>query len=623
MRNLYVVFISIRVMALHKLRRFLIGSPLLSSNSHHELIPKWKALAVLSSDALSSTAYATEEIIIPLSLSGVAFATMWSLPIALAILALMVIITISYRQTINAYPNGGGAYIVAKENLGTSAGLIAAAALLIDYVLTVSVSVSAGVENIVSAFPQMANVQVFTCVWIILLIMILSLRGIGESSTIFAIPTYLFILSIFLLILVGIFRGPVEGYKVVQNAMSENLPDIGIILLLRAFSSGCTALTGIEAISNGIPIFRHPQSKNANRTLIAMVIILGTLFAGITYLVKHLGIAHVENTTMISSLASSIFGNGFFYYAVQVSTALILFLAASTSYADFPRLSSLLAKDRYAPRQLASIGDRLVFSNGIIGLTIAAIILVVMFGGRTHHLIPLYAVGVFISFTLSQAGMVVHHYKLREEGWKSSLVINGLGALTTGIVALVIAAFKFRHGAWMVVVLIPIIVFIFQRIHAHYIMFAREISQSFYEFKKLDKVTDHVVVIPVSGLHRGVHNAIRYGKSISHDLRICFVKTDEESYQRMQTAWTEKYPDLKLHVLESPYRSISEPIIEFIDEIADEHPAEFITVIFPECVTAKWRHQLLHNQTAWLIKLSLIYKRNIIVTSVKYHLMTT
>ena len=610
-------------MALSKMRRFLIGSPLLSSHSQHELIPKWKALAVLSSDALSSTAYATEEIIIPLSMAGIAFATSWSLPIALAILALMIIITISYRQTIQAYPNGGGAYIVAKENLGTGAGLVAGAALLIDYVLTVSVSVSAGVENLISAFPAMASVQVFTCIWIILLIMVLSLRGVGESSTIFAIPTYLFIFSIFALILVGIFRGPADSYVVMKNAVSENLPDIGIILMLRAFSSGCTALTGIEAISNGIPIFRPPQSRNANRTLVAMVLILGILFAGITYLVNHLGIIHIEGTTMISALAKAIFGNGYFYYLVQGSTALILFLAASTSYADFPRLASLLAKDRYAPRQLASIGDRLVFSNGIIGLTFAAIVLVIMFGGQTHHLIPLYAVGVFISFTLSQAGMVIHHFRLREKGWVGSLMINGLGALTTGIVALVIAGFKFTHGAWMVVVLIPIIVFIFHRIHVHYVMFAREITQSHYDMKKLERVNEHVVVIPISGLHRGVQNAIRYGMSISHDLRVCFVKTDEESFQRITLAWNEKYPNLQLHVLDSPYRSISGPILDFIDQIANEHPAEFVTVIFPEFVTAKWRHQLLHNQTAWLIKLSLIYRRNIIVTSVKYHLSTT
>ncbi len=402
-----------------KLRRALIGSPIPSSDHHHTLIPKWKALAVLSSDALSSTAYATEEIIIPLALSGIYLATFWALPVALGILALMVIITLSYRQTIVAYPNGGGAYIVAKENLGAGAGLVAAAALMIDYILTVSVSVSAGVENLMSAFPQLESVQVLFCSVVILLIMFLSLRGIKESSTIFAIPTYMFVFSIFTMIIVGIVRGPLEG-PVAVKAIAKTLPDIGLILLLRAFSSGCTALTGIEAISNGIPLFQHPQSKNANRTLVAMVVILGILFAGITYLVNQFGLTHLDNETLISSLSKTVFGTGFFYYLIQASTALILFLAASTSYADFPRLASLLAKDRYAPRQLGNIGDRLVFSNGIIGLTLCSILLVILFGGQTHHLIPLYAVGVFLSFTLSQAGMVVHHYRLREKNWLSS-----------------------------------------------------------------------------------------------------------------------------------------------------------------------------------------------------------
>ncbi len=609
-------------MYVSKIRRLLIGSPIATEHQHHELIPKWKALAVLSSDALSSTAYATEEIIIPLSLSGIMLATAWSLPVALGILALMIIITLSYRQTIVAYPNGGGAYIVAKENLGKGAGLVAAAALMIDYVLTVSVSVSAGVENLISAFPQLASVQVFFCTWVILIIMILSLRGISESATIFAIPTYLFIFSMFTLIIVGIVRGPIEGH-VASEAIAKTLPDIGIILLLRAFSSGCTALTGIEAISNGIPLFKHPQSQNANRTLLSMVVILGILFAGITYLVNHFGLTYSDKQTLISSLSASVFGNGFFYYVVQASTALILFLAASTSYADFPRLASLLAKDRYAPRQLAGIGDRLVFSNGIIGLTACAIILVFLFGGQTHHLIPLYAVGVFLSFTLSQAGMVVHHYRLREPNWISSLIMNAIGTVTTAVVLIVIAAFKFSHGAWMVIVLTPIIVYTFHRIHVHYTMFARELTQSNYDITADENTNQHVVVMPISGLHRGVMNAIRYGQSISNDLRICYVQTDDESGERMKASWLAKFPNKKLYLLESPYRSISEPILKFIDEVAKEHPTEFITVIFPEFVTAKWYHQLLHNQTAWLIKLSLIYKKRIIVTSVKYHLTST
>ena len=605
-----------------KIRRILIGDPLHNSQQAHELIPKWKALALLAADALSSIAYATEEIIIPLTLSGIAFATTWSLPIALGILALMTIITLSYRQTIKAYPNGGGAYIVAKDNLGTGAGLVAGAALLIDYTLTVAVSVSAGMENLVSAFPSLASVQVFAAVWIILLLMVLSLRGVKDSATIFAIPTYLFIFSIFTLILTGLIRGPddttIHPHVVVMN----NMPEIGLILLLKAFSSGCTALTGIEAVSNGIPLFRHPQSRNANLTLMMMVLILGSMFAGITYLVNSYDIVKIEGVTLLASLTQAVMGHGFGFYFIQISVFLILFMAASTAYADFPRLSSLLAIDRYAPRQLISQGDRLVFSNGIIALSMGAIALVIIFRGHTHSLIPLYAVGVFLSFTLSQAGMVVHHWKLREKGWRGSMIMNVIGTIVTFCVLIVIGSFKFTSGAWMVIVTIPAIVYAFHRIHVHYVMFARELSQSHYDIADRE-VTDHVVVIPISGLHLGVMNAIRYGKSMSKDVRVIFVKTDEVSLQRMNDAWTAKFPDMKLHVLDSPYRSISAPILEFIDHIRNENPSEFITVIFPEFVTYKWYHQLLHNQTAWLIKLSLIYKKNVIVTSVKYHLSTT
>ncbi|OFZ30510.1 MAG: hypothetical protein A2622_08910 [Bdellovibrionales bacterium RIFCSPHIGHO2_01_FULL_40_29] len=605
-----------------KIRKFLIGSPLASEHQHHQLIPKWKALALLSADALSSTAYATEEIIIPLALAGVALMTMWSMPIALIILGLMVIVVLSYRQTIAAYPKGGGAYIVAKDNLGNGAALVAAASLMIDYTLTVAVSVSAGVENLVSAFPQLQSLQIFTCVWIILLLMILSLRGVSESATIFALPTYFFVFSIAAMIITGFFKDPIPGV-VPHTIFTDNLPEIGLILFLRAFSSGCAALTGIEAVSDGIPLFRHPQAKNANQTLMMMVAILIGLFWGLTYLVNKFGLSHVEGRTLISSIALTVFSDSVMYYVVQFATMLILFLAASTAYADFPRLVSFLARDRYAPRQFSSVGDRLVFSNGIIGLSFFAILLIFLFRARTHFLIPLYAVGVFLSFTISQAGMVVRHYRLREKRWIPSLIMNATGMVTTGIVLIVIAIFKFTHGAWMVIALIPMLVYMFHRIHVHYTMFARELSQSHYDMVIGEKVTEHIVVIPISGIHRGVMNAIRYGQSISQDLRICFVQTDEESGQRMKAAWDAKFPDRKLFILESPYRSISEPILKFIDDVSKENPAEFITVIFPEFMTAKWYHQLLHNQTAWAIKLSLIYKKRIIVTSVKYHLTTT
>lgn len=612
-------------MVLSKVRRLLIGSPIHSAHHHQELIPKWKALPVLAADALSSVAYATEEIVIPLALlaATIPFATHWLLPIAGAIVVLMFIVAMSYRETIQAYPQGGGAYIVVKENLGQGAGLVAGAALLVDYILTVAVSVSAGVENLISAFPQFAEVQIFFCVWIILILMTLSLRGMGESSTVFAVPTYFFIGSIGLLIANGFWHNPHEGMNPIVDVFNTNYPEIGIILFLRAFSSGCAALTGIEAVSDAVPLFKEPKAKNAKATLLLMVGILATLFFGVSYMVYVHEVTHVEGVTLISQLNKIIFGNSLFYYAVQIGVVLILFLAASTAYADFPRVASLLAKDRYAPRQFASIGDRLVFSNGIIGLSLIAIALVVFFRGRTHLLIPLYSVGVFLSFTLSQAGMVVRHLKLKQKGWQKSIALNAFGMTCTAIVLCVVAAFKFTHGAWVVVIVIPAIVYMFHRIHVHYVMFAREISQSHYSMPKAEKMADHVVVIPISGLHRGVMNAIRYSMSISHDLRICYVKTDDESYIRLKAAWDDKFPNLKLHVLESPYRSISGPILDYIDLVSKEHPTEFITVIFPEFLTAKWHHQLLHNQTAWLIKLSLIYKKNVVVTSVKYHLTTT
>lgn len=607
-----------------KLRRILIGDPLNNSHQHHELIPKWKALPVLASDALSSVAYATEEIVIAIALSAalIPMAGNWLLPIAVAIVLLMFIVAMSYRQTIQAYPQGGGAYIVVKENLGQGAGLVAGAALLIDYTLTVAVSVSAGVENLISAFPSLASVQIFTCIWFILIIMTLSLRGMGESSTIFALPTYFFIFTILALIINGLMHNPHGDVNPIQDVMQANFPELGIILILKAFSSGCAALTGIEAVSDGVPLLRHPQAKNAKTVLMMMVGILAVLFFGISYLVFAFELTHKPGVTLISQLNTLVFGNGIMFYLIQFFVVAILFLAASTAYADFPRVASLLAKDRFAPRQFSSIGDRLVFSNGIIGLSLIAIMLVIFFKGKTHYLIPLYSVGVFLSFTLSQAGMVVRTFRLKEKGWRTSLAISSFGMLCTAVVLCVVATFKFEQGAWVVVLVIPSLVYVFYRIHYHYVMFARELTQSSYDVN-IQKVTDHVVIIPISGLHRGVMNAIRYGQSMSQDLRVCFVKTDDASATRLLETWNEKFPNMKLHTLESPYRSISGPILDYIDQVSKEHPTEFITVIFPEFLTAKWYHQLLHNQTAWLIKLSLMYKKNVIVTSVKYHLTTT
>jgi amino acid transporter len=417
---------------LRKLKRWVVGTPLSSEMIQHERIPKWKALAVLSSDALSSVAYATEEVLIPLSLFAAA-AVSWSIPIALAIAFLLIVVTVSYRQTIEAYPGGGGAYTVARDNLGEHAGLVAGAALLIDYVLTVSVSVAAGIENFASAFPALLPHKMALDVAVIIVIMMFNFRGVRESANIFALPTYLFIFSFVVMIASGFWQLANGSAVPAAPLVHESYPAIPVFLLLRAFSSGCAALTGIEAISNGIPIFRVPSQRNAKTTMAWMSFILGSLFLGMTALCHLYGIVPKEGETAVSLLARRVFEGGWFYYLVQTSTTLILVLAANTSYADFPRLSSLLAKDRYLPRQLASLGDRLVFSNGIAGLSVAAIALILGFGGETHHLIPLYAIGVFLSFTLSQSGMVMHHLKVREPHWKKALAFNMLGAATTAV----------------------------------------------------------------------------------------------------------------------------------------------------------------------------------------------
>jgi amino acid transporter len=615
-------------MPLVRLKRLLLGGPLSNEEAHGEKLPKWKALAIFSSDALSSVAYATEEILIPLAAFSV-MASEYVMPIAFGIATLILIVSISYRQTIATYPNGGGAYIVAKENLGTIPGLVAGAALLIDYVLTVAVSISAGVAALTSAFPFLATHAVAFGIALVLLIMLFNLRGVRESASIFVWPTYFFIGSFFLLIVSGLWaiitNSPRLPAEHAAPILQTTYPAIPIFLLLRAFASGCAALTGIEAVSNGVPAFRHPSPDNARKTLTAMSLILGALFAGITVLVHYFRVVPTGHETVVSVLARSVFGDRtFFYYLVQGTTMMILVMAANTAYADFPRLASLLARDRFLPRQLTSLGDKLVFSNGIILLSVAAIALIVLFDGVTHHLIPLYAVGVFLSFTLSQTGMIVHHFKYREKGWRSGAAINALGALATFVVLLVIASTKFIHGAWMVILLIPFFVFVFTRIYRHYTKVGRELtraSQSQLSFAPLR----HVVIVPVSGIHAGVAKALRYASSISGEICACYVDIDPNITASMQSQWAKWAPEIRLVVIPSPYRSVIRPLLDYIDEVGrDLDPKrEFITVLIPEFVTARWYHQILHNQTALLIRAALRFKKNKVVTSVRYHLKTT
>jgi amino acid transporter len=609
-------------MILSRLKRILLGVPLSNQMAHAERIPKWKALAVLSSDALSSVAYATEEILIPLAAFSTA-AVVWSIPIALAIATLLVIVTVSYRQTIDSYPSGGGAYIVAKDNLGTYAGLVAGASLLIDYVLTVSVSVAAGVENLAAAFPSIMLHKESIGGLIIFVIMVLNLRGVRESASIFALPTYLFIVSFFVMIVAGLWN-LLTGIAVPVAPVAHVVyPAVPLFLILHAFASGCSALTGVEAISNGIPMFREPSQRNAKTTLFWMALLLGVLFLGLTGLSHVYGLVPKEGETSVSLLSHAVFGNSWFYYLIQGSTALILILAANTSYADFPRLSSLLAKDRFLPRQLASVGDRLVFSNGILGLSAAAIVLIVIYKGDTHRLIPLYAVGVFLSFTLSQLGMVMHHLREREPNWLRSLCINAAGAFATLIVLLVIASTKFMDGAWMVVLFIPILVLLFTRIHTHYLAVGRELSLIGVTPPGFLAPIKHTVIVPISGIHRGVIDALRYAMSISTDVRACYVEIDPDTTERVRIEWRRWAHEVPFVVLKSPYRSVITPLLEYIDDVEQSVHGDMLTVIIPEFVTRKWRYQILHNQTALLIRAALLFKRGKVVTSVRYHLRNT
>jgi amino acid transporter len=612
---------------LMKLKRFAVGEPLNIADLAHERIPKWKALAVLSSDALSSVAYATEEILIVLCAFSLTAAS-YSLAISLIIGLLLLIVTLSYQQTIAAYPNGGGAYIVAKENLGTTAGLVAGAALLIDYVLTVAVSVSAGVENIASAYHFLWPHREAIGVLVILFIMLLNLRGIRESASIFAFPTYFFIFSIVLLLGKGLWTlmiSPENIHAVSQAGMDKTsasgaIVDVPIFIFLKAFASGCSALTGVEAISNGIPIFKNPAQRNAKLTMIWMSSILGVFFLGISYLVFHLQIVPEEGHTIISLLSKRVFGQSGFYYFTQFSTALILILAANTSYADFPRLASLLAKDRFLPRQLSSLGDRLVFSNGILGLSICAMGLIIYYKGETHSLIPLYAVGVFLSFTLSQAGMIVHHLKFKEPKWQLGLMINLIGAISTSIVLVVIGSSKFIYGAWIVLVLIPIFVFAFKKIHWHYLLLAKQLATKNSDKIKEIKPIRHRVIMPVSGVHRGILLAVSYAQSISSDAEAVYVEIDPDRTEAIIKDWQEFSFNIPLKILKSPFRSINDPLIRYITDVSQEDAHDWVTVIIPEFITAHWWENFLHNQSALFIKTFLMFKRKIVVTSVRYHL---
>jgi amino acid transporter len=607
-----------------RLKELLIGSPLETASLHEQRLSKKSALAVLASDNLSSTAYATEEILLALAAgaaAGLAVPLAYAIPVGIAIGLLTLLVVISYGQTLQAYPTGGGAYTVAKENLGITSALIAGSSLLIDYSLTVAVSVTAGVAAITSAIPALYEHRVLLCLLAVGLILLLNLRGIRESAKVFAGPVYVFIFSAYLLVIGGLIRYVVSGAPPAAPVPSETADVVWnfavVFLILRAFASGCAALTGIEAVATGVKVFREPVSHNARTVLYVLAALLGTLFLGVTVLTYLYGIMPRAGETVLSQLGSAVFGRGPIYYLIQVATMTILILAANTSFTGFPRLASVMAQDRFVPRQLANLGDRLVFSNGILMLSGAAAFLVVLFDAQVHNLIPLYMVGVFTAFTLSQAGMVVHWRRSQEPGRRRGMVINTLGALTTGVVLIIVAVVKFAHGAWLILVAIPVLVLINRRLRHHYFLVGRALSLADYE---KPKDLRHTAVVPVAGMNKMVLGAIEYARSISKDVIAVTVNVGNADRDKLLEAWQAWAPDVPLVVLSSPYRAIHRPLLRFIDEVEDWRDDDVVTVVIPEFVAKRWWHQFLHNQTTLLMKAALLFKPRIIVTSVPHHL---
>lgn len=603
------------------LKRLLVGLPLKTKQAVHERLSKRLALAIFSSNAISSVAYATEEILLVLVLAGVAAVT-WSIPISLAIVLLVAILTISYRQIIFEYPQGGGAYTVARSNLGEWPALTAAAALMIDYVLTVAVSVAAGVAALTSAVPALFPHRETLGLLAIVTIVIINLRGVRESGRFFAVPTYLSIGTLFVMLGVGLTHVMMgQAAQVVVEKSVNPVPvveSLTLFLILRAFAAGCTALTGMEVISNGVKAFKRPEAENAALTMIGMSLILGTLFLGISALAYQYGVLPREDETVVSQLARAVFGGGPFYYLVQGATMLLLVLAANSAFAGFPYLASILARDGYMPHQMAGIGDRLVFSNGILILGVLAGLLIIFFRGDTHALIPLYAVGVFISFTLSQAGMVRRWVTKRGRHWRKKLVVNGVGALTTGVATLIIAGTKFLHGAWIVVALIPLIILWFRSIHAHYVAVAEQVALERDHRPPLPR--RNTVVVPISGVNRAVIRAVDYARGRSADVRAVLVDVDPEETARIQIQWAQWGCGVDLVVLPSPYRSVVGSLLDYIEELLEKDHNGWVTVVLPEILPARWWQNILHNQRALILKAALLFTDRVILTDVPFHL---
>lgn len=622
------------------LSHWLIGRPLMTADAPHQTIGKAVGLAVFASDALSSTAYATQEILGVLSVVG-PLAYNYIFPISIAIVALLAIVTVSYEQTIHAYPGGGGAYIVARDNLGELPSQVAGAALLTDYILTVAVSISSGVAQIVSAYPALDPYRIAIAVAAVLLIMLINLRGVKESGLFFALPTYFFVVMMFITVGIGLIKSLTGTLGVVVDPphlqVAGTLATITPFLILHAFANGTTALTGVEAISNGITAFKEPRTRNAGITLIWMSLILGSLFLGISYLTSQVQAVYSHDETVISQLARTIFdGRGGLYLATIAATTVILIMAANTAFADFPRLGALAAADRFLPRQLTFRGSRLAYSNGIVTLSIIASLLIIIFRARVDLLIPLYAIGVFLSFTLSQTGMArrwwkIGHLKEGQEitepgsvlrynkGWRSKMLINGFGAVCTAIVMIIFAVTKFREGAYVVLIIIPVLVKLFFTIHGHYKDLASHLTLD--QFSGVPaRHTRHRVMMPVAAIHQGTLEALRYAKLLSDDVTAVHVSIDPEETEKAQAKWKTWGEGTRLVILDSPFRLFMEPLLEYLEEIIDNRqPGETITIVVPQFIPSKRWHNALHMRTANFLREELLSRPGVVVTDVPYH----
>lgn len=617
-----------------QVKRFLIGEPLISKHEKHQKLNITMGLSVFAADALSSSAYATDEVLLALVaghgvFTGTQVIQQIGIPVATAIVCLIVLVVVSYQQVIRAYPDGGGSYVVSKQNLGEMPSLIAGAALLIDYVLTVSVSVCAGVGALISAGWLPSEYRTLAAVVADVIILLVNLRGMKESGALFSIPVFTFLLATFTMLGMGVYQVATgqllpDATHIPSNAslrhVDAHIPSfLALSLFLKGFSHGCAGLTGIEAVSDGVKAFKEPAARNASITLAIMGILLGVIFVGLTWLSVHLHIEPTETSNVISQLAGSVFGKGTaMFNATMGAVMLLLLLAANTAFADFPRVCSFLADDGYLPRQLMSLGDRLVFSNGIIILGMISILLIILFRGDTHALIPLYSVGVFICFTSTQASLLRYHVKEKEPGWQTGVVVNGVGALVTGIVTLVLAYEKFTEGAYLLFIAMPILILIFKTIREHYRSIGRQLALP--EAAYCPQKVNHTVVVLVASLNKGTLAALEYAKSISDNVEAVHVELKPEATQRLRKAWDSWGCGLPLVILKSPFRTLLEPLLDYIEEVDSRYDHDLVTIVVPEFVTRRFWHNFLHNQTALYIKAALSLKKGKVVTTVRYHL---